>query len=249
MADNRYVQKYYNKGLDTIEAKYASLIEGMDKSLGDIMDYLDKNNLTQNTIIIFTSDNGGLSAVARGGKPNTHNTPLRSGKGSAYEGGVRVPFIVKWPSVLEAGTTNAENIIVEDLFPTILQMAGISKPNTIQKVDGENAIPIFKKKKSNDKRYFYWHYPNVWGPKGAMLEMYSAIRQGDWKLIYAYNDQHFELYNTATDISETQNLVEKRKDIAGKLAKKLGQRLRECGSDMPIDKKTKQKVPYPDEKI
>ena len=192
MADNRFVQKYLDAGLEPVEAKYASLIEGMDKSLGDIMNYLKEKNIDKNTIIIFLSDNGGLSAHTRGGVPlNTHNTPLRSGKGSAYEGGIRIPFIVKWPGITKESSTNDNNIIIEDIFPSVLSMAGIKSHNEVQKLDGKSLVPLLKQKKVKNDSYFYWHYPHVWGPDGPALKLYSAIRQGDWKLIYFHEDLHF----------------------------------------------------------
>src|SRR5690606_13995047 len=100
--DERFIQKYYDRGLDPREAQYASLVEGMHKSLGDVMDYLEENDLVDNSIILFMSDNGGLSLEnTRGGAPHTQNLPLRAGKGSLYEGGIRVPMIVKWPNVVK----------------------------------------------------------------------------------------------------------------------------------------------------
>ncbi|MNL45479.1 Arylsulfatase [compost metagenome] len=111
--------------MDSVEAKYASLIEGMDKSLGDIMDYLKSRRADKNTIIIFISDNGGLDHHQRGGVVNTHNYPLRSGKGSVYEGGIREPMIVKWPDVVKPGSVNQNQVIIDDFFPSILDMAGI----------------------------------------------------------------------------------------------------------------------------
>src|SRR5690606_17335696 len=137
--DERFIQKYYDRGLDDKEAKYASLIEGMDKSLGDVMDYLEKNNLVDNTIILFMSDNGGLSLRnSRGGEPHTQNLPLRAGKGSVYEGGIREPMIVKWPKVVKEGSVMDQPVIIEDFFPSILEMAKVSSPATIQKVDGKS---------------------------------------------------------------------------------------------------------------
>ena len=249
MADNRFVQKYYAQGMDSTEAKYASLVEGMDKSLGDIMDYLEQNQLDKNTIIIFLSDNGGLSATGRGGTKHSHNTPLRSGKGSAYEGGMRIPFVVKWAGTVLPNTSNNNNILIEDLYPSVLAMVGIKKYQSVQHIDGVSFIPLLKQKSTTNNRFFYWHYPHVWGPKAADLELYSVVRQGAWKLIYFHPDQHFELYNTETDISETNNLFDSQKPIAVKLATKLGQKLKKAHSEMPTIIGTKQKVPYPDDKI
>ena len=249
MEDKRFVQKYYDAGLDPIEAKYASLIEGMDKSLGDIMNYLKEKNIDKNTIIVFLSDNGGLSAHARGGKPNTQNLPLRSGKGSAYEGGIRIPFIVKWPNTTNANTTNENNIIIEDVFPTLLSMSGIKKQDLVQKIDGESIVPLLKQQSVKNNKFLYWHYPHVWGPEGPALKMYSVVRQGDWKLIYFHEGQRFELYNTKEDIGEKNNLLNSHFGIAKKLAIQLGSYLRKAKTKMPIDKKTNKMVLYPDDAI
>ncbi|MCP9766594.1 sulfatase [Lacihabitans sp. LS3-19] len=246
MGDPRFLQKYYDMGIDSAEAKYAALIEGMDKSLGDIMDFLEKTKQDKNTAILFLSDNGGLSANARGGEKHMHNTPLKSGKGSAYEGGVRIPFIMKWPGKIKEKTKSTENIIIEDIFPTVLQIANIKPQNIIQKIDGKS---ILDKKLNNSKRFFFWHYPHIWGPKGPALKLYSVIRQGDWKLIYFHEDGSFELYNTETDISETKNLVFENEKLAKKLSKKLTSELKKGNSGMPTLIKTGQKIPYPDQAL
>src|SRR5690606_1153990 len=124
MADKRFYQKYLDKGLDTVEARYASLLEGMDKSLGDLMDYVEEKDIADNTIFLFMSDNGGLALTPpRKGEDFQQNYPLRSGKGSLYEGGIREPMIAYWPGVTKAGTVCDQNIIIEDFFPTILELA------------------------------------------------------------------------------------------------------------------------------
>ena len=165
MADDRFLQKYLEKGLDTIEAKYASMVEGMDKSLGDIMNYLDRKKLADNTIILFMSDNGGLSAVARGGEKHTHNWPLSSGKGSIYEGGIREPMLVKWPGKIEAGSKSDDYIIIEDFYPTILEMAEIKDVKITQTIDGVSFMnPLLGTEKKENNRPLFWHYPNEWGP-------------------------------------------------------------------------------------
>ena len=248
MADNRFIKKYTDAGLAPIEAKYASLIEGMDKSLGDIMTYLKENKIDKNTIIIFLSDNGGLSAHTREGVPlNTHNTPLRSGKGSAYEGGVRIPFIVKWPGITPANTVSANNISIEDIFPTVLALTGNKSKHEVQKLDGQSLVPLLKQQKVKNNSFYYWHYPHVWGPEGPALKLFSAIRQGDWKLIYFHEDLHFELYNTNTDIGEQNNVVKVYPKIGKKLANQLGRFLRKANTNMPINKRTKRAILFPDE--
>ncbi len=247
-ADHRFVQPYYNTRMDSTEAKYASMVEGMDKSLGDLMDYLEKHHLSENTIILFMSDNGGLSAVARGGEPHTHNLPLNSGKGSAYEGGIREPMIVKWPSVTKAQTKCNDYLMIEDFFPSILEMAGISDYKTIQKIDGESFVPMLKQTESNSRvRDLFWHFPNKWGAPGPGIGASSTIRSGDWKLIYFYKDQHFELYNITEDIGEQRNLSDKMPEKTKELSAKLGTYLRSVNAQKPIIIKTGEFVDWPDE--
>jgi arylsulfatase A-like enzyme len=151
--DSRFIKKYMDKGMNETEAKYASMLESMDKSLGDLMDYINNHGLSDNTIILFTSDNGGLSAVARGGEPHTHNKPLSSGKGSAHEGGIREPMIISWPGIVQKGSSTNEYLIIEDFFPTILEMANIHDYKTVQEIDGVSFISVLKgEKTSSDKR-------------------------------------------------------------------------------------------------
>ncbi len=249
VADKRFVQQYYDMGLDTIEAKYASLVEGMDKSLGDIMNYLDENKLTENTIIIFMSDNGGLSDVARGEPRNVHNAPLRSGKTAGYEGGIRVPLIFYWPHVTPPASVNEDNVMAEDLFATIASLAGIKKPSTIQKVNGIDFSTYVLKNKKLPSRYLTWHYPHSHLGRHKDVQPFSIIRDGRWKLMYFHLDSHFELYDTESDISESINLIETEIKRARVLADTLGKRLKEQKAPMPILESTGSVVPYPDEII
>ncbi len=245
--DKRFFNKYLENGLDSIEARYASMIEGMDKSLGDLMVYLDEKKLSENTIIIFMSDNGGLSAVARGGEKHTHNKPLKSGKGSAYEGGIREPMLVKWPGKIKANSVCNNYLIIEDFFPTILEMAGVKNKTTIQTIDGQSFMPmLLGKNKSSSSRPLFWHYPNIWGPSGPGISAYSAVRQGDWKLIYFHKDRHFELYDLKNDIGEENNLVATNPEKMKELAKILADYLREVDAQMPVDKSTGEIIPLPD---
>ncbi|SHJ79913.1 sulfatase [Pseudozobellia thermophila] len=246
MGDARFVQKYLEKGLDSTEAKYASMIEGMDKSLGDIMKYLERKDIAGNTVILFMSDNGGLSAHARGGEPHTHNLPLSSGKGSVREGGIREPMLVKWPGKVEPASVSDYQVIIEDFYPTILEMAGIDSLDTVQKIDGQSFVPVLKGEKEYDgMRTLVWHYPNEWGPSGPGIGATSAIRKGDYKLIYYHLDQHMELFNLKEDIGETKNLVETDTIKAKELARNLSDYLKDVDAQMPILKTTGEVVPYP----
>jgi len=247
-ADRRFYQKYLDAGLPESEAKYASMIEAMDKSLVDLMDYLDEKGIAENTIILFMSDNGGLSIPPRGGEPHIHNKPLNSGKGSAYEGGIREPMIVKWPGKVAPATKNNTKVIIEDFFPTILEMAGIEQYQTVQTVDGKSFVPLLiNLEKETEARDLFWHFPNNWGPTGPGIGATSTIRSGDWKLIYYYRDQHFELFNITEDIGEQNNLADNFPEKVNEMAGKLGVYLRSVDAQRPVFKATGQAVPWPDE--
>ncbi|KAA9041911.1 sulfatase [Ginsengibacter hankyongi] len=247
--DNRFYPQYIKEGLGHEEAEYAALLQGMDKSLGNLLDYLDKYHLTQNTIIIFMSDNGGLTLVPpRGGKPFTHNLPLKAGKGSGYEGGIREPMIVYWPGVTKPNTINHQYVMIEDFFPTILQMAGINNYRTVQKVDGKSFVPFLKNPTLRDNtRALFWHFPNYWqeGQQRANeykiqgesegMGPYSSIRKGEWKLIYFYGTNSTELYNLKTDIGEHHNLAAQYPSKALELIKLLNQKLEAENAQFPIN--------------
>ena len=245
--DKRFFQKYADMGLDDKEAKYAALIEGMDKSLGDILDYLDERKLTDNTIVLFMSDNGGLSVDARGGEPNTHNKPLSSGKGSIHEGGIREPMIVKWPKQVEPNSVNDNYLIIEDFYPTILEMAGIDQYTTIQKTDGKSFLPLLMNSTPGQTvdRPLFWHYPNEWGPKGPGIGAFSAVRLGDWKLIYYHLNENFELFNITNDIGETKNMADTQREKAKELADVLTSFLKDVDAQLPVHKLSGEKVSYP----
>jgi arylsulfatase A-like enzyme len=243
-----YYQQYLDRGLDETEVRYASMVEGMDKSLRDLMDYLDRNGLAGNTVILFMSDNGGLSAHARGGEPHTHNLPLRSGKGSAYEGGIRVPMLAKWPGRVKGGSVCRDYVIIEDFFPGILQMAGVEHDEALQPVDGRSFVPMLLQQGSTAQgRDLFWHYPNKWGGEGPGIGSTSTIRSGDWKLIYWYRDGAMELYNIAEDIGEHHNRAAAEPERVRELAGRLGRYLREVGADRPVLKASGMPAPWPDE--
>ncbi len=250
MADKRFVQKYLNEGMNMTEAKYAALIEGMDKSLGDIMDYVKKKGIEENTIIIFMSDNGGLSIPgSRGGEPYTQNLPLKAGKGSVYEGGIREPMIVKWPGITMPGLVAKQYLIIEDFFPTILEMARVNSYKTIQTIDGRSFVPVLKNPGfKDDKRTLIWHFPNKWiADDGPGINYKSAIRRGDWKMIYNMKTGTKELYDLKSDIRENSDLSGKYPIKVKQLSKLLSDKLRRWKAPMPTYKKTGQPVPLPDE--
>ena len=248
--DIRFYQKYIDAGLTDTEAKYAALVEGMDKSLGDMMNYLEKNGLDKDTYILFTSDNGGLSLKgSRSGEPHTQNLPLKQGKGSLYEGGIRVPMIAAGPQI-KPGSVSKQYIVSEDYFTTILQMANAFPKTMKQVVDGINFLPVLqgKQKKLDQQKSIVWHYPNNWtnvNVKG--ISWASAIRQGDWKLIYFHKHQILELYDLSKDIEEQHDLsgVELAKTKA--LSNLLTQKLKERNASMPSWLSSGKTIPWPNE--
>jgi arylsulfatase A-like enzyme len=245
--DSRFEQKYLDKGLLPVEAKYASMVEGIDKSLGDLMNYLEEKQIAENTVILFMSDNGGLSAVARGGERHTHNKPLSSGKGSMHEGGIREPMLVYHPHFEVKQKETDQKVIIEDFFPTILEIANVDNYQSVQEVDGQSFIPILKGEQMDENRPLVWHFPNEWGPSGPGIGASSTIRKGDWKLIYYHLDRSFELFNIDGDIGETNNLFADEADKAGELAKLLSDYLRSVDAQMPTYSETGLQVPWPDQ--
>lgn len=248
--DMRFHPKYIEKGLSEKEAAYASLVEGMDKSLGDLMDWLERNDEADNTIIIFMSDNGGLASSpwARDGELHTQNYPLRSGKGSLHEGGIRIPMIACWPGVTKENSRCSDYMIIEDLYPTILEMAGVKEYDTPQPIDGISIVPLLKSEGNPSKgRALIWNFPNIWGNEGPGISLNCAIRQDEWKLIYYYESGKKELYNIHADIGEKHNLASSHPKIVKRLSAKLGRALRKMNARRPIIKSSNTPCPWPDE--
>ena len=245
--DMRFYDKYKKKGMSDKEAAYASLIEGMDKSLGDIMDWLEKNGEADNTIILFCGDNGGYATGKewRDEPLYTQNAPLTCGKGSAYEGGIREPMIVSWPGVTQPNTRCDKYVIVEDYFPSILEMAGITDWKAPQTVDGVSFVPLLKQTGDpSEGRSLYWNCPNLWGEQGPGIGATCTVRQGKWKLIYFYETGKKELYDIPADISEKHNLAERYPDVVKSLSANLGEFLRSSGAQRPSFKKTGKPCPW-----
>ena len=248
--DIRFYEKYRHKGLSEKEAAYASLIEGMDKSLGDVLDWLDQHGETDNTIVLFMSDNGGYATGAqwRDEPLYTQNAPLRSGKGSLLEGGIREPMIVRWPGVVACGSRCDNYLLIEDFFPTILEMAGIKHYKIPQKVDGRSFVPLLRGTGNpSRRRALIWNYPHVWGNTGPGIDMNCAIRQDDWKLIYYYKTGKKELYDVHHDISEEHDLAAQHPQLVHRLSRLLGKRLRALHAQRPTQTATGQPCSWPDE--
>ena len=251
-ADVRFYQKYIDRGLGPKDAAYASLVEGMDKSLGDLMDWLEKNGEADNTIIIFMSDNGGLATQPywRDGEPYTQNYPLNCGKGSLFEGGIREPMIVSWPGTVRGGTKCDRYLMIEDFYPTIIEMAGISDEPLPDTVDGVSFVPLLLGTGDpSEDRALVWNYPNIWGNEGPGINLNCAIRKGDWKLVYYYETGEKELFCIPEDIGERHNLAHRRPALVKNLSAELGEYLRSVGADRPSFKSTGAPCPWPDEKF
>jgi len=194
-------------------AVYAAMIEQMDSAIGRVLAAVQDNGLADHTVIIFMSDNGGLS-TAEG--HSTSNLPLRGGKGWPYEGGVREPFIIDVPGMTKPGSTCDVPVTSTDFYPTILQLAGLPL-NPMQHCDGTSLLPLLEGQ-SLDRGPLYWHYPHYSNQGGAPA---GSIRDGDWKLIEWYEDGRLELFNLRDDIGEKNNLAaanpEKTKELHEKL--------------------------------
>jgi arylsulfatase A-like enzyme len=203
---------------------YAGLVESMDDAVGEVLRALDEMGLAKNTVVIFTSDNGG---VAAGDAFATSNLPLRAGKGYQFEGGIREPYFIKVPGVGNGQKSEAP-VTGTDFYPTILELAGIpQKPE--EHSDGVSLVPLLNGQTISE-RPLIWHYPH-YGNQGG--EPSSIIRLGDWKLIHYYEDRHEELYNLKTDISETSDLAAENDEKVKELSEKLFSYLNEVGARFP----------------
>lgn len=240
--DARFVDEY--AALDPREARYASMIEGMDASLGAVLDRLDEHGIADDTLVLFVSDNGGLSAHGRGGEPHTHNAPLASGKGSALEGGTRVPMVVRWPGVTRPGTRTDVPITTCDWFPTLLAATG-ALPAELHAHDGLDLRPLLAGDATPAERPLFWHYPHAWGPTGPGIEPYSAIRRGRFKLVHFYPDGRNALFDLAADLSESRDLAAQRPELARGLAAELGAWLRSVDAPRPVFDATGEPTPWP----
>ncbi len=222
-------------------ATFAAMVRHMDDGVGRVTRALEELGLTGNTVVFFMSDNGGLARKIQGPlDPNrtkhcvssTVNGPLRGGKGVPYEGGVREPWIVRWPGVVKPGTTCDVPVTSVDFFPTILEMAGVAADPKAN-VDGRSILPLLKQTGNLKRKAVYWHYPhyNVAGEAGT--RPHGAVRAGRYKLIEFYEDGRLELYDLEADLGEKHDLAAKMPEMATELLKMLQQWRQSVGAQMP----------------
>ena len=213
-------------------AVYAGMMKSLDESVGRVIAKLSERGLDENTIVIFASDNGGFIGIDnKSGQtvPATNNAPLRSGKGSCYEGGIRVPLIVHWPGVTTRGAVCHEPVVVMDLLPTLLHATGIELPDGVA-FDGLNLTPLLKDPSVRlDRDALYFHYPHYYPTTTPV----SAVRSRDWKLLEYYEDNRVELFNLREDLGETTDLATQHPEKAEQLRKHLHRWREEVGAKEP----------------
>ena len=213
-----------------VNPDYASMVYAMDENVGRLLDKLSELDLDDNTIVIFTSDNGGLSTLPPRWKlAPTSVKPLRAGKGWLYEGGIRVPLIMKVPGITEAGIVNTP-VVSQDLFPTILSLTGVS-PNPDIPMDGKDLSALLHGETSQIRDTLIWHYPHY---HGSEWKPGAAIRVGDWKLLEFYEDQRVELYHLKEDIGEATDLSVQEPQKVKALQKALHNWQERMGAKFPI---------------
>lgn len=218
--------KYKQDGKSDVNAKYAAMVESIDDSTQQIFQTLQELNLDDRTMIIFTSDNGGLD---NGGRP-TENAPLRSGKGYAYEGGIRVPFLVRWPGQIKPGTLSDTPVCSIDVFPTILDAVGVTAP-TDREIDGLSLLPLLRSAGQTPLKRdeLIWHFPHYRHAPGP----YSILRKGNWKLIQ-FDEGISELYDLENDLSESNNLAEQEAEKVKTMRARLSAILESMDAKRPI---------------
>ncbi len=227
---NELVEKYMAKrkaGEKMSSPVYSGMIEAMDQTLGKILDTVEELGLEDDTFVIFTSDNGGINKLT-----NEQVLNLREGKGYLFEGGIRVPMIIKWPGKIKPGTVNDEKISHLDVFPTLLEVAGIEKDSSLT-LDGESLVPLLKQEGKLKRTANFFHYPNyAWHGKNRLG---GAIIERDFKLINWYDDDSVELYNLKTDPTETKNIAAQNPELADQMKRKFKKWLIDVDANMPTE--------------
>jgi len=209
---------------------YAAMLKSVDDSVGRIVNKLEELQLVNHTLIVFTSDNGG--AVHFGKPPATSNYPLRMGKGYAYEGGLRVPLLVKMPGLTHPGSVCDTPVITMDFFPTLLELAGADPAANRTAVDGVSFVPLLRGETFRPHQELFWHYPHYWN--GGNVSPYSVARVGDWKLIRFYETGREEVYNLNSDSSEQHDLAATHPDKRQEMDAHLDAWLKATGAQMPV---------------
>ncbi|MDO8684121.1 MAG: sulfatase-like hydrolase/transferase, partial [Armatimonadota bacterium] len=222
---------------------YAAMVESVDDSVGRIMRKLDEAGIADRTVVIFTSDNGGINTKEPIPGAAMSNYPLRAGKGYLYEGGIREPLIIRFPEATSPGRVCEEPVSGADFYPTIIDLAGVeSDPNHI--VDGESLTPLLFETGGLSRKSIYWHYPHycihenpapmMWNTPALGGRPGGVIRNGDFKLIEFYEDNHLELYDLRKDIGEERNLADAMPEKAKELHKLLRDWRESVGALMPV---------------
>lgn len=229
-ADVEYFQKKVTPSLRHQNATYAAMVKSLDESVGKLREHLRVKGLDGKTVFVFTSDNGGVTrnSPADGEMiPVTSNFPLRSGKGSLYEGGLRVPLLVSWPGVTDKGVVITQPVILTDLHRTLATIGGVTRTDEIPE-DGVDLTPLLKDKSVGlREREFYFHYPHYYFNSTPS----SAIRSGNWKLVRYEEDGSRELYHLGEDRGEVANRVENESAMADQLEGRLDAWLRKVGAE------------------
>jgi arylsulfatase A len=213
---------------DRFHPTYGAMIESLDESVGRLLSNLDRLRLTSRTLVIFTSDNGGLHVLESPGTPATTNAPYRAGKGYLYEGGIRVPLLMRWPGVIPAGSIDDIPMTLMDLMPTILKAAHLDPARVIGPLDG-NEIPLSQPPPADD-RSLHWHFPHYTNQGSRPA---AAIRREHWKLIEQMEDESIELFDLSVDPSEQNNLASKHPERVSALRDELHAWQKSIGAQMP----------------
>ncbi|MFT5470910.1 MAG: arylsulfatase A [Verrucomicrobiales bacterium] len=223
-APENLVEKYKNRPLKGYrDHRYAAMIEAMDSAIGRVLEELDQLEIADETLVVFTSDNGPFGGVGDA-------RPLRADKGHLYEGGIRVPLIVRWPGIVDPGTVSAVPVISTDFYPTLLDAAGL-EPLESYPGDGENLQQLLAGEGKLKRDAIFWHYPNFAWHRGNRLG--SAIRMGDFKLLNFFDDDSVELYNLKDDLGEKKNLADEQPELAARMKTRLADWRESSGAKSP----------------
>ncbi len=229
--DVKHFAQKQRPGMKHQNSAYAAMVKSLDASVGRVLGHLKQRGLDRNTLIIFASDNGGFIGVDRSSGqsvPTTNNAPLRSGKGALYEGGIRVPLLIRWPGVTSAGAVCSEPVILTDLFHTCLGAAGLA--SAARAPDGIDLAPLLKDPTAKlDREALYFHYPHYYGTTTPV----SALRARDWKLLEYLEDSRAELYNLGADLSEQQDLARQMPEKTAELRQQMQEWRKAVDAAMP----------------